>query len=308
MTKRLLFLAALLLPQLVHSVVVRWQRDSGNADGRKKISADQLEATGASGAMAYSLYARRDAFTNEQALLNAAALAYAGVTAEEHRFGFGVGSHYRHEKWERQRTQGVLYPALGFFWSHPRFHFSLSGSESLTKIALSGLFAIALPVEFNSEFEALESQPYRWSVNAFVFASRYGGLIAGVEPLAQRARAGFWLSPAESLRLSVLSRLSSSETFWELALSFTFSVPEKDGELPRLHADTAEKPTATAMKDEPTQKLPKRKRVPAFALLVQWGLTPTEALQFTRQKDICALSAAARQKLAAKNWICYEDA
>lgn len=308
MTKKLFLFAALALPPLAHAATARYQRDSGNADGRQKIAGDQIEATQRSGAMAYSVYTRRDAFTNGQTLLNAAALAYAGVASEEHHFGFGLGSHYRHERGERQKAPGEFYPALGFFWSHPRFRLDLSGTEKLTKIALSALFAIALPVEFNTDFEALASQPYRWSVNAFVFVARYGGLIAGIEPLAERARAGFWLAPTESLRMSALARFSSGETFWEFALSFALDNPQQGHLLSELPANADEQVEEKTNKVQSERERKKPKQVPAFALLVKWGLAPTEALKFTREKDACALSNDARKKLAAKNWICHEDA
>jgi hypothetical protein len=309
MAKALFFAAALLLPQFVYPISARLQRDTGNASGSAPVQGDQLEAFGSSGAISYNLFARRDDFAGDRSLLNAAALVYSGFTVEEHRFGFGLGSHYRLEKLQRLPTrQGNFFPAVGFFWSHPQFRADLSGSEFLTRISLSYLFDLALPVELNSDFEYLHSQPYRWSANAFVFVSRFGGVITGYEPLSQRVRAGLWLAPAKALRLSALSRFGTGETFWEFALSFELDAAapaegEGEGELNRYPAKTG---NSEKSKEPPKRQRRTPKKVPAFALLVKWGLSPVEALKFSREKDACALSESAQRVLAEKNWGCRD--
>lgn len=305
MAKALFFCAAMLLPQVLFSLTARLQRDTGNAAAARPVQGDQLEASGSSGVLAYNLYARRDDFSGERTLLNAAALVYSGFTAGEHRLSFGLGSHYRQEKLERVRAgQGTLHPALGFFWSHPQFRADLSGSEYLTRVSFSGLIDAGLPVELNTDFEQIHSQPYRWSANAFFFVSRYGGVISGYEPLSQRLRAGLWFAPVKELRLSALSRFGANETFFEFALSFHFEpAPETAGQLPRYHAN-AEQPDED---DQPKKWQPRKPTsVPAFAVLVKWGLSPVEALKFTREKDACALSEQARRTLTAKNWGCRD--
>lgn len=305
MAKVFIFAPVLLLPQLVFALTARLQRDTGNAAARSAVTGDQVESSGAAGQIAYSLYARRDDFAGDRRLLNAAALVYSGFTVEDHRFAFGLGSHYRQEKLQRLRAgQGDFYPVVGFTWSHPVFRADLSGSEYLTRASLSGLVYLGLPVELNSDFEYLHSQPYRWSANAFVFVSRYGGAIAGYEPLSQRVRAGLWLAPVKALRISALSRFGAGETFLELALSFQFDdTVQPQGDLPRYHAN-AEQPNED---DEPKKwRRRKPKKVPAFAELVRWGLSPVEALKFTRDKDACALSERSRWLLTAKNWGCRD--
>ncbi|HNL53777.1 MAG TPA: hypothetical protein PKI36_05150, partial [Turneriella sp.] len=173
MAKACLFAATLLLPQIVYSLSARLQRDTGNAAARSPVTGDQIEAAGSYGSISYNLYARRDDFAGDRSLLNAAALVYNGFAVEDHRFAFGLGSHYRQEKLQRIRAgQGDFYPAVGFFWSHPQFRADFSGSEYLTRVSLSGLVDVGLPVELNSDFEYLHSQPYRWSANAFLFVSR----------------------------------------------------------------------------------------------------------------------------------------
>ncbi|GAB4423309.1 MAG: hypothetical protein OHK0011_03140 [Turneriella sp.] len=305
MAKAFILAVAFFLPQLVYSLSARLQRDNGNAAARNAITGDQLEAAGSSGSISYNLYARRDDFAGDRSLLNAAALVYSGFSVEDHRFAFGLGSHYRQEKMQRVRAgQGDFYPAVGFFWSHPQFRADLSGSEYLTRVSLSGMVDLGLPVELNSDFEYLHSQPYRWSANAFLFVSRFGGAIAGYEPLSQRVRAGLWLAPVKELRLSALTRFGSGETFWELALSFQLdSAVQAPGELPRYHANAGD----SDEDDEPKKwQRRKPKNVPAFAVLVKWGLTPVEALKFTREKDACALSERSRRLLTAKNWGCRD--
>lgn len=302
-----LFLAVALLPQAIYSLSARLQRDTGNAAASGPVAGDQLEATSDSGSLSYSLYARRDGFTGERELLNAAALVYGNVRVEEHRFAFGLGSHYRQEKLARIRAgQGDFYPAVGFFWSHPQFRLDLAGSQYLTRVSLSGLLDFGFPVELNSDFESLHSQPYRWSANAFIFLSRYGGAIAGFEPLSQRMRAGIWLAPAKQLRVSALTRMGAGETFWEFGLSFQLTTEAPPHEQPpRYHAG------ATLPGEEPEQEQQQRqprrpKNVPAFAVLVKWGLSPVEALKFTREKDACTLSEKSRRLLTAKNWGCRD--
>lgn len=303
MAKASFLAVAFFLPQIVYSLSARLQRDTGNSAASRPVTGDQLEAAGSSGNIAYSLYARRDDFTADRSLLNAAALVYSTFSVDDHRFAFGLGSHYRQERLLRMRAgQGTLYPAVGFFWSHPQFRAELSGSEYLTRVSLSGLVGLGLPVELNSDFEYLHSQPYRWSANAFVFFSRFGGAIAGYEPLAQRLRAGLWLAPINELRLSALMRFGAGETFWEFALTFRMDAAgQTEGELPRQHANAADSGTG----DAPGKWQRRRpKKVPAFAVLVKWGLTPVEALKFTRDKDACALSEHSRRLLTAKNWGC----
>jgi len=305
MAKAFFFGMAVLLPQFLYSLSARLQRDTGNAAARSPVTGDQVEASGSAGSLAYNLYARRDDFAGERSLLNAAALVYSGFAVGNHRFAFGLGSHYRQEKLQRLPAgQGDFYPAVGFFWSHPQFRADFSGSEYLTRVSLSGLVDLGLPVELNSDFEYLHSQPYRWSANAFFFISRYGGAIAGFEPLSQRVRAGLWLAPVKALRISALSRFGAGETFWELALSFQFdTATQAQGELPRYHAN-AEPPEED---DEPKKwQRRKPKNVPAFAVLVKWGLSPVEALKFTREKDACTLSEKAQRALAARNWGCRD--
>ncbi len=305
MAKASFFAGALLLPQLIYSLSARMARDTGNAAANRPVTGDALEASDFTGNLAYNLYARRDDFAGDRSLLNAAALIYNSFTVDEHRFAFGLGSHYRQEKLSRLRAgQGDFYPAVGFLWSHPQFRADLSGSEYLTRLSLSGLVDLGLPVELNSDFEYLYSQPYRWSANAFLFISCYGGAIAGFEPLSQRVRAGLWLSPVKALRMSALSRLGRGETFFELSLSFQLdTAAPAEGELPRYHAN-ADEPED----DEQPRKRQRRKpkNVPAFAVLVKWGLSPVEALKFTREKDACTLSERAQRTLAAKNWGCSD--
>lgn len=305
MAKAFFFAGAFFLPQIVFSLNARLQRDNGNAAARSTVQGDQVEAGGSAGDFAYSLYARRDDFAGDRSLLNAAALVYSGFSVEDHRLAFGLGSHYRQEKLQRLRAgQGDFYPALGFFWLHPQFRADLSGSEYLTRVSVSGLLDMGLPVELNSDFEYLHSQPYRWSANAFFFISRYGGAIAGYEPLSQRLRAGFWVAPVKALRLSTLTRFGAGETFWELALSFQFdTATQTQGELPRYHANTGE-PDEDGQPKKWQRRKPKK--VPAFAVLVKWGLTPVEALKFSREKDACTLSERAQRALAAKNWGCRD--
>lgn len=303
MAKATYLLVALLLPLSLNALTARIAHDTGNAAASRTAASDTLEAEESRETIAYGLFARRDSLTGDRQLLNALALVHASLPIKAHRFRFGLGSHYRHEKiFGRGADAGTFYPALGFAWSHPVFHAELSGSEYLTRSAISFLVRLALPVEFNTDFEYLFSQPYRWSANAFVFASRYGGVIFGYEPLAVRARAGFWLAPTESLKLRTLARFGTQgEAYWEFSLGYTLDSGES--------ARATENPKVKAVAAETR---PKKRRlpvkVPAFGILVKWGISPAEALKYTREKDACALNSQSRVILERKNWGCRDEA
>lgn len=303
MAKATYLLAAMLLPYSLNALRARMVHDTGNASASRAAASDAAEVEQRHERIAYSIFARRDMLTGDRQLLNAQALVYAALPVEAHSFRFGLGSHYRQEKLERRVADaGSFYPAVGISWLHPVFHAEVSGSEYLTRSAVSFLLRLAVPVEFNTDFEYLFSQPYRWSANAFAFVSRHVGLIFGYEPLAVRARAGFWLAPVDSLQLRALARLGMhGDTYWEFSLGYTLA--SSPG------AVTTETPAIRTAETKVWQKkrrLPKE--VPAFGILVKWGLAPAEALKFSRDKDACALNASSRTILQRKNWGCRDEA
>lgn len=283
------------------ALTARLGHETGNADAARPVAAETLDLENVSGPFAFTAYARRDALATDRNLTNAIALAAAGFELEGHRFQFALGSHYRHEKLSaRQNSPGSFYPAFGFLWSHAVFRSELVGSQYVTRA--SGSFLLELPValELNSEFEYLHSQPYRWSTQVFAFVSKYGGLILGYEPLNERARLGAWLAPTQGIRLSALARFASAgETFLEFSLQYSLDIT------PAVANHEAEPfvPKAPRVKK---RRLPQK--VPEFSTLIKWGLTPVEALRFTREKDACALSQSARASLARKNWGCRDAA
>ncbi|AFM12128.1 hypothetical protein [Turneriella parva] len=283
------------------ALTARLGHETGSADAARQIGAETFDLENVSGPFAFTAYARRDALAPDRNLTNAIALASAGFELEGHRFQFGLGSHYRHEKLSaRQNTPGNFYPAFGFLWSHAVFRSEVFGSQYATKA--SGSFLLELPValELNSEFEYLHSQPYRWSAQVFAFVSKYGGLILGYEPLSERARLGAWLAPTQSIRLSALARFApAGEAFLEFSLQYSLDIA------PETARHEAE-PYIPKRPRVQKRKLPQK--VPEFSTLIKWGLTPVEALRFTRERDACALSESARASLARKNWGCRDAA
>ncbi len=283
------------------ALTARLAHETGNADATRRIGAETLELQNVSGLFAFNVFARRDSLAADRNLTNVMALAAAAAELEGHRFQFSLGSHYRHERLTaRERKSGDFYPALGFLWSHAVFRGEVAASQFATRASGSFLLEMGLPLEFNSEFEYLHSQPYRWSTQVFAFVSAYGGLIVGFEPLSERMRVGAWLAPTEDLRVSTLARLSASgETFLEFSLQYSLDVGI-------AAAPAATEPFVPRVQRVKQRRLPQK--VPEFSTLVKWGLSPVEALRFSREKDACALSDSARKSLARKNWGCRDAA
>ncbi len=297
----LMAVALLLLPNSVGAIVARLAHETGNANASRRAASESLELENNAELVTLNVFARRDAFAADRNLTNVLALAGAGLNVEGHRFVFSLGSHYRQQRLAaREVSPGSFYPALGFTWSTAQFRADVAGSEFATRASTSVLLQLGVPVEFNSEFEYLFSQPYRWVTQAYAFVSSYGGLILGYEPLSQSPRAGLWLSPFDSLKLRTVARFGgANETYLEFSL--TYSIESASGAASIEQVDTSEPRKRYVPKP---RRLPQK--VPAFATLIKWGLTPVEALRFTREKDACALSESARASLARKNWGCRD--
>lgn len=285
----------------VFALTARLGHETGVAAATGRSPAETLDLENISGPFAFTAYARRDQLGTERNLTNVFALAGVALDLEGHRFQFSLGSHYRHEKLNaRQKAPGSLYPAVGFLWSHAAFRSEIAASEFATRSSQSFLLEAWLPFEVNSEFEYLDALPYRWATQIFVHLSTHGGFILGYEPLSASPRAGAWLAPVDSLTLRTVAGFArSGETYFEFSLQYsldTTNVGQSAGNEPFLPRQPLKKP----------RRLPKK--VPAFATLVKWGLSPVEALRFTREKDACALGATARTALARKNWGCRDAA
>lgn len=286
----------LLLTKSPHALGARLTHDGGNGNATRSVQSQSLELEDGGDEWGYAVFARRDALSGDRTLTNAAAVISAGKRFGSHQFYLGLGAHFRQQKLNARTSEaGEFLPAAGLGWHHDDFRIDIAASQQMTRSALSFLMHAGIPFELSSEFEYLYSQPYRWSANVFAFVSRYGGLILGYEPQAERSRAGLWLKPMENLQLRSLARLQAgSETYWEFSLSYTFeTVHEKT-----LPAPLKIKPAVTK------KKLPQS--VPAFATLVKWGLTPVEALRYAREKNVCTLSAHAQAALARHNWECHD--
>lgn len=288
----------LLLSKPGHALNARLLHDSANANATRSASSAALELEDATDSWSYTVFARRDDFAGDRTLTNAAALVSAGKRFGDHNFYLGLGAHFRQQKPNARLAEAADFmPALALAWHHAAFRTDISGSQKMTRTSLAFLIHAGIPFELSSEFEYLESQPYRLSANLFAFVSRYGGLIAGYEPLAVRGRAGFWLKPLESLQLRSLMRFAPGrETYWEFSVAYSFDIS---------HKEAAAAPAIQTEAKPEVQKNKRPKTVPAFATLVKWGLTPVEALRFAREKDICSLSAPAQAALKKHRWECH---
>jgi hypothetical protein len=287
----------LVLARPGHALQARLTHDGGNGNANRAALSDSLEVEDATEHWGYTVFARRDDLSDDRTLANAAALMQAGKRFGGHAFYLGLGAHFRQQKLNARSAEPADFlPAAGLSWHHDLFRTDVAASAKMTRAALAFLVQAGIPLELNTEFEALYSQPYRWSANVFAFVSRYGGLILGYEPVSVRARAGLWLKPLEHLQLRSLMRISPGvETYWEFSLSYSIQVDHSDPAEPVLKTTPAEKKIAAPKKPQ---------TVPAFATLVKWGLTPVEALKYAREKDICSLSASAQAALKRHHWEC----
>jgi len=293
----------------IFALDARLTHDTGNSTALRQAASESLTANELTAAWGYRILARREALA-DRTLASAAGLFGRVFALAEHRLFFGLGTHFFQQNLgARANSTGDVLPALAASWRHPDFHFDVAASQNLTRTSLSFLLRMGVPTELNSEFEYLFSQPYRWSANLFVHISRYGGLIAGYEPIAERARFGLWLKPTRELQLRTVARFDFSNSIhWEFSLSYQFEILRAEGTnapatfvAERATQEQVDASAANVRKIRPRQ-------APAFATLVKWGLSPVEALKFARDKNICALSTGARTALEKHNWVCRDAA
>lgn len=278
----------------------RMAHDTANADGSRAALSESIEIDEHIPSAGFLLFARREQIMNDRTLANAIALATANARFSGHTFQFGAGTHFRQQALgNRAAEPGLFAPAVGFAWTAAAFRGEIAGAEKFLRASLSFLTTLALPVEFNSDFENAFSQPIRWSANLFVHLSSHIGLIAGYEPLAQRTRAGLWFKPLESLNARFLARMGTQTgTQWEFSLSYQIDSAAT--------ANAEKSPARVALKEEKHTRKPRQ--APAFGTLVKWGLTPVEALRFAREKDVCKLNATSKAILSKHHWECRTDA
>ncbi|MFO1524591.1 MAG: hypothetical protein U1F16_01320 [Turneriella sp.] len=289
----ILFVSLILATNAAMAFYGRINHGTANADASRRALSDSIELEDNGGKIGYAVFARRDQIISDRTNTNALGIAVLPVRFPGHEFRFGLGAHFHQQALVSRRAEpGSFSPAGLIGWNAESFRLEVAGGEKFLRAAAALLFDFAVPIEFGSDFEQAFSQPYRWSVNAYGHLMRYGGLIAGYEPLSARARTGFWLKPVEGLQISTIARLSTGTTAeWEFALSYQFTAPPGE----------AHSAPTTKIKG-PEHK--RERKSPAFATLVKWGLTPVEALRFTREKDACSLGAASQAILNKHHWEC----
>lgn len=296
---RLIIVATATFSFKIHSFYGLVSHDTANADGRRPALSEHIELEDYRGAVGFLAYARREQILTDRTLTNALTLAAARADFPGHSFHFGLGAHYRQlALGSRKSEPGIFSPAVGFTWSASAFRAEIAGAEVFQRAAFSYLAQLALPIEFGSDWENASSQPMRWSLNAYFHLSTHVGFIAGYEPLAAHARAGLWVSPVEGFSARCLARIHAQlGAQWEFSLSYQLE----------NSASPVVQPPAVPTQTSPVQTR-KAKTTPAFATLVKWGLSPVEALRFVREKDVCALSAAAQSALQKHRWECRNRA
>lgn len=270
--------------------------DTANASAKKPAQGEALSLTYSEPSWRYALFARRDVLSSDRNLLGAAAIAQRGLHFGGNSLYLGVGTHFGRVEVFGQPVQARFSPAAGLHWQSPGLSLEIVGSERLTRAEAAFLVNFALPLELRSFFEYVESQPYRWSVDILAHVSRYGGLIAGFEPIASAPRAGLWFRPVENLSLRALSRVPlGGEVYFEFALAYAWKDTPAAGAAVRIEEAPALPPKA-----RPETK------IPAFATLVKWGLAPVTALKLAREKNICSLDPNSRAILARHHWECRD--
>lgn len=274
----------------------RLTHETPKAGATRPAVSDALSLTHSGALWRYAIFGRRDELVADRNLLNAVVIASGGLRFGGHGLYLGLGTHFQRVQLSGQSGQSRFAPAAGFHWQSDRFNLEILGAEKLTRAQAALFIHFLIPVELMSLFEYLESQPYRWSVDIFASVSRLGGLIGGFEPIAPAARAGLWLKPLENLSLRALSRLPlTGEVYFEFSCAYAWN----DIPAPGLSVRSEE-----AL--EPPAKVKPETRIPAFATLIKWGLTPVMALKLTREKNICALDRNSRAKLARHHWECRD--
>ncbi|MBV6492596.1 MAG: hypothetical protein LDLANPLL_00591 [Turneriella sp.] len=249
------------------------------------------------------LFGVRNELTPGMHTSNAAVIASAAKEFNVHRLQIGLGTHFFQQKTgSTPTTTPQILPAFGFEWRHPVFFMGIQFSERMVRAQVSFLADLFIPVEFSSGFENLPGEVNLWSFDAYAFLAKYGGVVLGYEPLQEVTRAGVWISPIENLQARALARIfSQSETYVEFSMRYSLDVftPE-ERKIKNTTEDVPEKVNLTNKKNN----FPKNKKVPSFAILVKWGLSPVEALKLSNEKNICALSSKAQEVLKRHKWEC----
>lgn len=294
-----LILLAVLLSTPSWSFEARLGHDMGNAAAAKSAASDFFSLSKVTTPWRYRLLGRRDELLGDRTLLNAAAIVSGGLDFSQHHLSLGLGTHFYRVQPDKSTGQaGNFLPAAGFYWHHERFDLEILGSEKLTWVTAVYRVPFVIPIGIASSFEYIESQPYRWSVDALIHLLRYGGLIAGFEPGALATRAGIWLRPVENLSLRSLSRVNlSGQTFFEFSVAYALSDEREQGP---LRVSPGHEPREITVSQKAETKLP------AFATLVKWGLTPVVALKLSRERNICALDQNSQAILARHRWECRD--
>jgi hypothetical protein len=283
----------------ISALEARMTHDAGDASGTRIASSARIAVSDLSNNWGFAMLGGREALPVDRTLTSVTAVAYRSFAIEGHHFSFGLGAQYLLEnQLSHRQIESETMPAASFVWQHRAFKYDIIASEKFTHTSLSFLLRIGLPIEANSDFEYLYSQPYRWSTNLFIFLNRYAGVVIGFEPLADRTRVGIWIKTGKDLQLRSLARLRASEAaYWEFSLTFRLTQEKA----------TASQPATHKQEIAQRQQIKRPKKVPSFSVLTKWGVAPIEALQLARSKDICAASDRTKVLLAQHNWECRRE-
>lgn len=248
-------------------------------------------------ALSLSLASRRDALPKARVITQATAIAAIDYSRGDHIFLPGLAAHYRESRDTNRAPQATVLPAFAFTWQYSAFAFTGLAGDGFLRARLQVPFELGLPMQFAATVEAAGEITYA-PIELRVDILHSLGVTLGYEPASARARAGLSLGPIEGVSLQSAFRFGAAESTWEIAASYSLAVASLRSTPP---TDASQILPQSSFR----QNKKREQKVPTFAILVKWGLTPVTALKLTREKNICALDDASRAVLEKHNWKCY---
>ena len=298
-----------LFPTLLQAAEIEFRHDESAAGSKQSARRDEMHYEQQATHVFADVIARKDHLEKiyDGTRLNAA-LGYP-ISLSDGKLSLGGGINYqRTEAPSTLSAETALHPAGLLCFRNSIGYFKSLISSQFGQAELSYLTKWLLPVELHALLEYQSYLPIQFISEVFVFLGSQVGLLGGYEISGARTRLGVWVSPIENLQLKLLFRISEESTS-----RIEFSVRSIIGE---VQPSAPVNDSRSAPSELPTKNVsPKsihppqsvdhlKKTVPQFAILVRWGLTPSEALALSRDHDICKLGSVAQNKLAQHNWRC----
>ncbi|GEM_PF-3486535 len=228
---------------------------------------------------------------------------------------------------ELEVEMGHTEPAGGFYWEQEAINAFFMGSPSRQNFQISHSNYYYIPLRFSLDFlkETDEEMVSTVKINLELFPGYH--LSAGYQNPLHKISTGvvfhFHSAYEFSLEMSFPSTESPSRTLyagiqyqWGKKIRSYGDGQNSNGSF--WGFDPVPEQTTEEIQKEKTQKKEKRhkkpehlksknpipKKIPSFAVLVRWGLTPAASLRFQKSGEVCGMDIRSREILGQKGYHC----